>query len=148
MPSRSQSTGRAVAGLVLTAIALVGACGGASFSPGTAPTPRPSGDSGAGPNGLDGRTFISTQVTVDGRPRGLVPGTRILLDVRDGRIGASAGCNQLGGRYRLDGDVLVVTGAAVTEMGCDPARHAQDEWLFDLLGRGPVVRLNGGVGVP
>jgi heat shock protein HslJ len=143
VPSASRSTGGALAGLVLAAAALVAACGGASVSPGSTASPPPSGGAGTGPAGLDGRVFISSQVTVDGRPHGLVPGTQIRLEFRDGRIGASAGCNRLGGRYRLDGDALVVTDAAVTEMGCDPARHAQDEWLFGLLGRGPLVRLDG-----
>ncbi|HWP63533.1 MAG TPA: META domain-containing protein [Candidatus Binatia bacterium] len=125
---------------------VVAACGG---GPGPSPSspspsaPPPGNGNGSAPAGLDGRTFLSTQVLVDGREHVLVPGTRIRLEFRDGRIGASAGCNQLGGQYRLDGDVLVVTNAAVTEMGCDPARHAQDEWLFGLLGQRPVVSFDG-----
>lgn len=128
----------AAAGIAL----LTAACAG-----GSSPTPSspPASSGSPPPAGLDGRTFLSTQVLVDGRERLLVPGTRIRIDFRDGRIGVGAGCNRLGGDYRIDGDVLRIANAAVTEMGCDPERHAQDEWLFDFLGQGPTVALAGDV---
>lgn len=128
----------AAAGIAL----LTAACAG-----GSSPTPSspPASSGSPPPAGLDGRTFLSTQVLVDGRERLLVPGTRIRIDFRDGRIGVAAGCNRLGGDYRIDGDVLRIANAAVTEMGCDPERHAQDEWLFDFLGQGPTVALAGDV---
>src|SRR5918992_2557978 len=61
--------------------------------------------------------------------------TRITLNfVADGhRLGAQAGCNQMGGPASFDGDHLVVDDMATTEMGCDPPRHAQDEWLARFL---------------
>lgn len=123
---------------------LVAACGGAA-RPSASPPPSPiPGDGGpTPPAGVDGRIFLSTQVLVDGRERPLVPGTRVRLEFSQGRLGASAGCNRLGGAYRLDGDVLRLADAAVTEMGCDPARHDQDEWLFTLLGSAPTVSLAG-----
>ncbi len=151
MSDRSEATGsrrpprRSIghpAGIVLTALlaALSAGCGGGTGpSPSTPSPPSAGADNGSAPPGLDGHTFVSTRVLVDGRERALVPGTQLRLEFRAGRIGASAGCNQLGGEYRLEGDVLVVRNAAVTEMGCDPARHAQDEWLFGILGRGPVI---------
>lgn len=121
-----------------------GASPGGPSAPPSGPATPPAGNAnGSTAAGLDGHTFLSTQVLVDGREHVLVPGTQVRLQFRDGRIGASAGCNQLGGQYRLDGDVLLVTEAAVTEIGCDPARHAQDDWLFDLLGRRPVVTFDG-----
>lgn len=92
---------------------------------------------------LDGRTFLSTAVSDDGAPRPLVPGTGITLGFAAGRLAASAGCNTMGAAYRLDGDVLRIDGAAQTEMGCDPDRMDQDEWLFGFLGAGPTVRLEG-----
>jgi heat shock protein HslJ len=81
------------------------------------------------------RTFLSTSVTENGRPRPLVAGTRITLNfVKDGRrLGAQAGCNSMGGPARFAGGRLVVSDLATTEMGCDPPRHAQDEWLGRFL---------------
>lgn len=108
------------------------------------------GDDGTGGNGtadggvvadLDGRTFLSTAVREDGADRPLVAGTRISLTFDDGTIGASAGCNQIGGDYELDGDVLVVDAMSTTEMGCDPERHEQDTWVVELLTSRPTLTL-------
>ena len=92
---------------------------------------------------LNGRTFLSTSATSNGQPHELAAGTRIGLTFEDGRIGANAGCNQLGGAYSLDGATLVVDNLASTQMACDPAREAQDEWLTALLTGRPTVRLTG-----
>jgi heat shock protein HslJ len=90
--------------------------------------------------------YVSTEVREGGELRPLVEGTRIQLGLADGRIHASLGCNSLSGTYRLEGGVLVVEdGLAMTEMGCDPPRHAQDEWFAELLGAGPTVELDGDV---
>lgn len=92
----------------------------------------------------DGRAFISTGVTVDGVDRPLVDGTQIRLDfARDGNLGATAGCNQIGGSWRIDDGVLRVDATSMTEMGCDAARHDQDEWLVDFLASGPRLSLDG-----
>ena len=92
---------------------------------------------------LDGRVFLSTSVTQDGAIRPLVTGTRTRLAFGDGALTASAGCNTMGGTVRLDAGVLVLDGGAMTEIGCDEARHAQDTWLFDFLAGRPTVRLSG-----
>ena len=99
----------------------------------------------AGPAGLslDGRRFLSTSVTADGVVRPLVAGTRVSLGFADGHLSASAGCNTLGAAYRIEDGRLRISGAGQTEMGCDPDRQAQDEWLFGLLGSGPVIALAG-----
>lgn len=111
--------------------------GGTTRAPGST-------DGGAGgSDGLDGRVFLSTTVTDGGADRPLVDDTQIRLTFDDGTVGASAGCNTFGGDYTLDGGVLVVTGGAMTEMGCDEPRMAQDEWLFALLGDRPAVALDG-----
>ncbi len=98
---------------------------------------------GAAVDPLDGRDFLSTSVTTDGEPFALVDGTRVRLSFADGRLTASAGCNTIGYTYQLDGDTLVVEGGAMTEMGCDPALHDQDEWLSEFLGSRPTVAANG-----
>ncbi len=74
----------------------------------------------------------------------LVEGTRISITFRDGRIGIQAGCNIMGGGpYRLEGDTLVVDELAMTEMGCDQPRHAQDEWVARFFSAGPTIQLSG-----
>lgn len=100
------------------------------------------GCSAAGPQLAD-RAFLSTAVTDGGVARPLVPGTRIRLTFSGSNLGASAGCNSISGAYRIDGGRLVFEGGAMTEMGCDQARDAQDQWLIALLGSTAAVRLTG-----
>lgn len=59
-------------------------------------------------------------------------------------LGVSAGCNSMGARYRLANGRLRWTGPVdSTEMGCAPARMANDRWLKRLLRTGMKARLKG-----
>jgi len=50
----------------------------------------------------------------------------------------------MGGRYALDGDVLVVDQLAMTEMACNPpALMAQETWYAQLLSSRPTLALDG-----
>ena len=95
------------------------------------------------PPPLDGTEWLSTAVTEDGADRPLVDGTRVRLSFTDGELAASAGCNTMGGAYRIEEGLLVVEGGGMTEMGCDDERHAQDDWLFGFLGSRPAVAQEG-----
>lgn len=88
---------------------------------------------------LDGRQFVLTAASGFER----VAGTTVSIRFDDGNVGADAGCNSIGGPYRLDGSTLVVEGLAMTEIGCDPDRHAQDDALAELLTEQPTVTLDG-----
>lgn len=92
---------------------------------------------------LEGRSFWSTSVTEDGAERPLVDGTQIALSFDADSLSASAGCNALGGTYRLDDGILVVGDLAMTEMGCDPERHAQDDFVAGLLTARPRMAIDG-----
>jgi heat shock protein HslJ len=112
------------------ALAIV-ACGG---SAGGTPSPVP----------VQGRIFTSTGVTVGGARLDLVPGTEILLIFEtDGTMSALAGCNSMGGTYRIDGGVLHFEPGSMTAMGCDPPRHAQDDWLARILASRPTIAFTG-----
>ena len=97
----------------------------------------------ADPGSVDGRTFLSTDITQDRADRPLVDGTQVRLAFSDGQLTASAGCNTIGGTYSIDGDQLIFDGGGMTEMGCDPALHDQDEWLSEFLGADPEMALDG-----
>lgn len=88
---------------------------------------------------MSGRTFVSESVT----GHELVPDTRVQVEFRDGGVSVTAGCNHLFGALRIEGERLFVESMGGTEMGCDPRRHAQDEWIQDLLGAGPTYELDG-----
>lgn len=103
------------------------------------------GDGAAGVawDDLSGRTFLSTDVTKGGDPYPLVKGSVVRLTFTDDGIGASAGCNQMGGAASLDDGVLVVDGPmAMTEMACDEPLMQQDTWLAALLADSPDVTLD------
>ena len=92
---------------------------------------------------MAGRAFLSVNVAENGAPKALVAGTRIRLDFQADALSANAGCNTMGGTYRLDGGRLVVGDLAMTEMGCQPELMAQDTWLAGVLGAKPQVVLVG-----
>lgn len=100
---------------------------------------------GAGPGGVTlAAEYVSVEVTAGGEPRPLVPGTEIRLTFDGDHLGASLGCNQLGGTFTVEGTRLVVEALETTEMGCDPALHDQDRWFAELLAGRPQILTSGG----
>ena len=86
---------------------------------------------------LDGRTFLSTEVT----GQTLVADTRITLRFEGDNLSAVAGCNTMTGGYTLEGDVLKVEAFAQTRMACEPELMAQDQWIVELLTGSPKATL-------
>jgi heat shock protein HslJ len=94
--------------------------------------------------GIEGRTFLSESVTENAESRELVEGTRISLQFGDdGRLSANAGCNNLFTDVSIGADVLETGLVGGTEMGCDQARHDQDQWLSAFLESSPAWTLDG-----
>ncbi|MFC3891740.1 META domain-containing protein [Lentzea rhizosphaerae] len=100
---------------------------------------------GGGGGEVKGKVFRSAFVTEQGKPRALVEGTNIELRFTDdGRLLASAGCNQMQGPVSLDGGKIAVPDLGMTAMGCpSPELHTQDEWLSKLLRASPSWRMDG-----
>lgn len=124
-------------GIVLAAILATVGCGSraAPIEPG-APV--------ADPGTLGGRTFTSTTITEKGTQRPLAAGTSIQLRFTDDRrLVANAGCNTMSGTVTLAGGRLDAAGLSITEMGCDPTRHEQDQRLSAFLSGKPAWRLDG-----
>lgn len=120
-----------LAGLI---ILLLAACG----------DPATTARADQGSNDPWGRDFLSTAVTEKGQSRPLVGETRIRLSFTDdGRLVANAGCNTMSGQAEVRDGTLVVADLATTEMGCDPDRHAQDEWLAGFLTSRPKLARSG-----
>lgn len=95
---------------------------------------------------LAGRVFVSTSVTENGMPRALVDGQPLSLSFDDAsRLGASAGCNSLDAQYEVTGDVLALSDAAMTLIGCEGDLPAQEDWYFDFLQSAPTLELDGDV---
>lgn len=118
---------RIIAVATLLALGVMAGCGRGT-GPGSEPEKLP-----------EGRTFLSTAVT----GHDLKSGTQITLSFQKGKVGAHAGCNNLFGTARLDGGRLLVSDVGGTEMACEKALMAQDEWLTAFLSSEPEWLLDG-----
>jgi len=113
--------------LLLATTFVVGACSGAGGSATPGPSDEPPG--GTAPQGLDGRTFLSTGIA----GRALVDGSRVRLTFNGNQIGVHAGCNSMGGTYAVDGGHLVLGQMGTTSMACEDPLMDQDAWLSAFL---------------
>jgi heat shock protein HslJ len=122
--------------IVLAAAVALAACGESDPAADT-----PATNETREPPRLDGKTFVSTDVT----GRQLVADSEIRLTFDGENLAASGGCNQLGGTWSIDRDVLVVPpNMIMTEMACEPAALMdQDSWLASLLSSRPTIALDG-----
>lgn len=98
------------------------------------------------PDTVHGRTFLSERVLEDEAEQTLIGGARLALSFDEHEptsIGAFAGCNAWGGWYAIEGDILVVTNAASTLLGCTNGRGSEEDWYFTFLESRPVLELEG-----
>jgi len=90
---------------------------------------------------LNDRTFLFESAD------GFVPveGTTVRVSFRAGEVSFNAGCNSHSGSYSVANGKLVVQSLGSTLLGCDAARHEQDEWLADFITSSPALDLDGDV---
>lgn len=82
---------------------------------------------------------MATEITAGGTAYDLVEGTEVTLEFEESNVTATAGCNTILGTFQVDGSTLSYAGSGTTEMGCDPALHAQDTRLLEFLESQPEV---------
>jgi heat shock protein HslJ len=119
--------------LAATALLALTACGNESAA-------RP--DSGAS---LTGRTFLSTSVTENGKPRPLAAKTQVRLEfTTDGRLSWNAGCNSSQTSVSTsDGRLSLGKEITSTAMGCMGPLQDQDAWIGRVLLSKPAWKLDG-----
>ncbi|HUV16982.1 MAG TPA: META domain-containing protein [Ilumatobacteraceae bacterium] len=88
---------------------------------------------------LDGRTFVSTEVT----GYDLVEGTEINMTFLADSMSVSGGCNSMNGGFEIDEGVLTAGPFAATMMACDLPLMDQDTWLNEFLSSLPTIELDG-----
>jgi len=88
---------------------------------------------------LDKRAFLLESA------QGFEPltGSTVRLSFHDGSLSLGAGCNSLGGEFSLANGRLVLREGGITEIGCDPQRQAQDEFLWSFVESSPQLELDG-----
>jgi heat shock protein HslJ len=99
-------------------------------------------EAGASPTG---KSYLSTAVTEDGKPKQLAPNTRVRLQFTDdGRLVADVGCNSMQSKVSTSGGKLTLKGELVsTAMGCPGLQQGQDAWLSKILSSKPTWKLDG-----
>ncbi len=125
-------TPRTVFALLALAGLTVAACGSDDSS---------NSDAGNAPTveDLDGRTFVSTDVT----GYDLVDGSEINMTFLADSMSVNAGCNGMNGGVQIAEGVLTAGPFAATMMACDEALMDQDTWLSDFLMDLPTIALDG-----
>jgi heat shock protein HslJ len=115
--------------LTLAAVALI-ACE-------AAPEPDVNGWRAALSADIVGQTFVGDVAPPDAAPP-RVPGTHLQLRFgASGYLSARAGCNAIGGFFQLLNGSLETADVSQQIMGCDRARHAQDDWLQAVIESSP-----------
>jgi heat shock protein HslJ len=104
--------------------------------------------SGAGSDAgaaLAGRTFVSTSIVENGKPRPLLPGTQARVQfTTNGRISWNAGCNSSETSVSTaDQHLSLGTEITSTLMGCPGDRQEQDGWMGGVLTKKPSWKLDG-----
>ncbi len=88
---------------------------------------------------LQGREFVSVQVTGEQIPGG----GPLTLKFTDDQIAAFAGCNRGFGPVDLSGGHLRAHQLATTMIGCPPPLGDADGWMARFLAAGPAWTLTG-----
>ena len=103
------------------------------------------GNESAAGASLSGKSYLSTTVTEDGKPKQLAPQTRVRLQFTDdGRLVADAGCNSMQSEVSTgDGKLTLKGELASTAMGCPGPRQGQDAWLAKIISAEPTWKLDG-----
>ena len=94
---------------------------------------------------LEGRTFTTQSVVIDGTETPAADGGTVTLAFIDGSISINAGCNSLFGEATwTDGTITVPAGTlASTMMACSEPLMAQDQLLADFFASNPTWTLTG-----
>jgi heat shock protein HslJ len=128
---------------VLTRLIVVGLSVLAVTACAAAPEPDPDSWRPALPADLAGQAFVSEFAPADASPP-LVPGTQVRVSFGGtGHVSVRAGCNAIGGSFLLLDGVLRTGEVSQQIMGCDRARHVQDDWLQSVLESSPRLWVRG-----
>lgn len=93
-----------------------------------------------------GRDYALTSVALAAGgdpPPYLSDATRISFAEDGGRVSWRARCNMFDAAARLTESRVEIEEVIGTEIGCDPGRHREDEWLTDFFTEDPRWRLDG-----
>lgn len=94
--------------------------------------------------GLEGTDWRADAIVVDGVLSPVPAGIDVTLRLDGGQADGTAACNGYGGGYTLEGDTLVFSPMAVTEMACEEPRMSLESAFLAALAATAAYRLDGG----
>lgn len=102
------------------------------------------GGSSTAPADLNGTTWTTSAMTVNGTEQPLAAGSTLTMTFADGRVSTKAGCNQQNGDATWTGGQLIMTGPmASTMMACEQALMDQDQTIAAFLSGNPSITQQG-----
>lgn len=81
-----------------------------------------------------------TFIEIDGKPP---VSSKAKLRIYDGRIGATVGCNGMGGDLRIEGGRMIIGPVVSTQMYCEGLME-QERAVAELLGDSPIFFADNG----
>lgn len=80
---------------------------------------------------LEGNLWaLVSYVNADGDVVNVLPGTQVTLELNEGQVGGSSGCNHYFGSYTLDGQNLTFSQTGSTMMACMPEDRMEQEAAY------------------
>lgn len=92
---------------------------------------------------LEGRTWVATELVVDGSAVAPIEGTVITANFEDGGISGIASCNNYFGSYTVDGDSLTFGPLGSTLMACEGPIQDQETAYLTLLSQVDAYAVDG-----
>lgn len=92
---------------------------------------------------LEGRTWLATELVVDGSAVAPVEGTVITAKFEDGAISGIASCNNYFGSYTVDGDSMTFGTIGSTLMACEGLVQDQETAYLTLLSQVDAYAVDG-----
>jgi len=86
---------------------------------------------------------LDTYHNSSGEQAAVLPDTEITLELQDGQVGGSAGCNHYFAAYQLAGDQLTLGPVASTEMACSQDIDMQEVQYLGALAQVVSYRISG-----
>jgi len=93
--------------------------------------------------GLEDRTWIAHEMSVDGTMTPPVPENPPYAAFDNGAISGSSGCNSYTGGYEASGGSMAIGPLAATKMACITPLMGQETVYFGLLGQVDSYEVNG-----
>jgi heat shock protein HslJ len=93
---------------------------------------------------ITGTVWVLDTIVSGDTAQSVLAGTRLTLELNDGKAAGETGCNYYGADYTLEGSAFSIGLATITVQGCGDEIMAQEALYMSMLGTARGLRLEGG----